>query len=118
MCALLLDDRQGLDACPRTAPRRARRSIAKYNVVSKPPWHDLQGHLFDGDSGVTVCTYPNGRLAKGMMYDTLVSTGFTSPVIAGLLLDRNLEDVSTDRFERRDNRESGACCPDEPRHWP
>ena len=28
-----------------------------------------------------------------MMYDTLVSTGFTSPVIAGLLLDRNLEDA-------------------------
>lgn len=71
----------------------ARRAVVHSNTVTKPPWNDLQGHLFDGDSGVTVCTYPNGRLGDGMMYDTLISTGFTSPVIAGLVYDRNEADA-------------------------
>ena len=30
-----------------------------------------------------------GKLGNGMRYDTLVSTGFTSPVVAGFLFDRD-----------------------------
>jgi hypothetical protein len=67
--------------------------LRRYNIVTKPPWNDMQKHLFDGDQGVTVCTYPNGKLGNGMRYDTLVSTGFTSPVVAGLALDRNMDDA-------------------------
>ncbi len=36
-------------------------------MVTKPPWNDLQGHLFNGDTAITVCTYPNGKLGDGMM---------------------------------------------------
>ena len=59
----------------------------RYNKVTMPPFHDMQGHFYNGDSGRTVCTYPNGKLGNGMRYDTLVSAGFTSPVIAGLIAD-------------------------------
>lgn len=74
---------------------RARESIQKYNTVKKPPFQDLQKHFYDGDVGVTVCEYPNGKLANGMKYTNLVSAGFTSPVIAGMLLDRNLSGAET-----------------------
>jgi non-lysosomal glucosylceramidase len=74
---------------------QAHRSLHKYNVVVKPPFEDLQKHFFDGDVGITVCTYPNGKLGDGMQYETIVSTGFTSPNIAGMLLDRNVEQAST-----------------------
>jgi len=73
----------------------ARASIVKYNIVTNPPWKDMQKHLFPGDQGITVCTYPNGKLGVGMRYDNLVSTGFTSPVVAGLVLDRNMKDALT-----------------------
>ena len=69
----------------------ARRMVLKYNTVSKPPWNDMQKHMFDGDTGITVCTYPHGKLAAGMQYTNLVSSGFTSPVIAGMVLDRNMK---------------------------
>ena len=55
----------------------------------------MQKHLFPGDTAITVCSYPNGKLGAGMRYDTLVSTGFTSPNISGMLLDRNTEDALT-----------------------
>jgi hypothetical protein len=71
----------------------ARKAIVANNIVTKPPWNDMQKHLFDGDQGVTVCTYPNGKLGNGMRYDNLVSTGFTSPVVAGLVLDKNMDDA-------------------------
>eukprot|EP00656_Telonema_subtile_P006667 TRINITY_DN13095_c0_g1_i1.p1 TRINITY_DN13095_c0_g1~~TRINITY_DN13095_c0_g1_i1.p1 ORF type:complete len:787 (+),score=161.65 TRINITY_DN13095_c0_g1_i1:3-2363(+) len=86
---------------------RARHAITTNNIVTCPPFHDLQKHLFDGDSGVTVCSYPNGRLGDGMQYETLVSSGFTSPVIAGCILDRNMTDASTiatDLRRRHDGR--------------
>jgi uncharacterized protein (DUF608 family) len=67
----------------------ARRAVLRHNVVHAPPFKDLQKHLFDGDSGITVCTYPHGKLGAGMVYENLVSTGFTSPNIAGMMLDRN-----------------------------
>ena len=51
----------------------------------------MQKHFFPGDTGVTVCAYPNGKLANGMQYTNLVSSGFTSPVIAGMVLDRNMK---------------------------
>ena len=44
----------------------ARKAIAKHNTVTKPPWNDMQKHLFDGDTGVTVCVYPHGKLGDGM----------------------------------------------------
>lgn len=73
----------------------ARSAILKNNMVTKPPWNDMQKHLFPGDTAITVCTYPNGKLGDGMQYDTLVSTGFTSPVVSGMLLDRNTEGALT-----------------------
>jgi len=54
-----------------------------------------------------VCTYPNGKLAGGMQYETLVSSGFTSPVIAGCILDRNMEgalEVAGHLRQRHDGR--------------
>ena len=73
----------------------ARRAVLKYNAVSKPPWNDQQKHMFDGDTSYTVCQYPNGKLGSGMRYDTLVSTGFISPNISGMLLDRNVDGALT-----------------------
>lgn len=73
---------------------QARKSITKNNVVHCPPFHDCQAHFFPGDSGHQTCSYPNGKLGDGMRYDTLVSIGWTYPVIAGLLHDRNLEDAA------------------------
>ena len=73
----------------------ARKAILKYNKVTKPPFQDLQKHFYDGDSGVTVCSYPNGKLGNGMQYTTLVSIGFTYPVVAGMIYDRNIEDATT-----------------------
>jgi len=84
----------------------ARLAILKYNKVVAPPFKDLQGHFYDGDSGVTVCTYPNGKIGGGMQYTNLVSAGFTSPVIAGFLLDRDTESAETVAGFIR-NRQSG-----------
>lgn len=44
----------------------ARTAIQKHNMVTKPPWNDMQKHLFAGDTGITVCSYPNGKLGDGM----------------------------------------------------
>ncbi len=44
--------------------KSARLAILKYNTVQKPPFQDMQKHFFDGDSGIRVCTYPNGKLDK------------------------------------------------------
>ena len=57
--------------------------------------------------GITVCTYPNGKLGDGMQYESIVSSGFTSPVIAGCLLDRNVDgalDVAGHLRQRHDGR--------------
>ena len=72
----------------------ARKAIIKNNQVEQKagqPYVDLQKHFFPGDKGITVCSYPNGKLGSGMQYETLVSSGFVSPVIAGAVLDRNME---------------------------
>eukprot|EP00912_Choanoflagellata_sp_UC4_P001854 UC4_evm8s1188 len=73
----------------------ARKCIAKYNQVVKPPFQDLQKHLYDGDHAINVCSYPHGKLGNGMKYTTIVSTGFTWPVVAGCIFDRNLDDAMT-----------------------
>lgn len=88
---------------------RARDSIIKYNTVTQHgnKFIDLQKHFFDGDTGITVCQYPNGKLAGGMQYETLVSSGFTSPVIAGCILDRNMAgalEVAGNLRQRHDGR--------------
>lgn len=85
----------------------ARKQISASNRVHMPPFHDLQQHFYPGDSGITVCTYPNGKLGNGMQYDTLVSIGFTYPVVAGMLLDRNTRDanhIAADIRGRHDGR--------------
>ena len=74
---------------------QARKCILKYNTVIAPPFKDMQGHFYPGDQGIRACTYPNGKLAKGMQYDTIVSIGFTYPVVAGMLFDGNVEDATT-----------------------
>lgn len=74
--------------------RSAREAIRKHNVVtqaSTESYVDMQHHFFPGDTGITVCTYPHGKLADGMRDADLVSSGFTSPVIAGMVLDRDME---------------------------
>mgnify|MGYP007000041802 len=48
-----------------------------------------------------------GKLGNGLMYDTLVSSGFTSPVIAGLIFDNRLDlalDVVRNIRGRQDGR--------------
>ena len=37
----------------------------------------MQHHFFPGDTGVTVCQYPNGKLANGMQYQVSIA-GHTS----------------------------------------
>jgi len=54
----------------------------------------MGGHLFPGDVASTTCTYPHGKLGQGMKYDTLVSIGWTYPVISGLLHDNNITDAT------------------------
>lgn len=73
---------------------RARRWIARNNVVESPPFHDHQNHFHHGDQGISVCSYPNGRIGQDYMpYSNLVSTGLTYPVVAGMLYDENWDDA-------------------------
>jgi hypothetical protein len=54
-----------------------------------------------------VCKYPNGKLKNGMQYESLVSSGFTSPVIAGMVLDRNMDgalEIAGNLRQRHDGR--------------
>jgi len=74
---------------------QARKCILEYNKVIAPPFKDMQGHFYPGDQGIRACTYPNGKLGKGMQYDSIVSIGFTYPVVAGMLFDRNVDDATT-----------------------
>ena len=46
--------------------KSARLSIVKYDEVTSPPFHDMQGHFSPGDTGIRACTYPNGKLGNGM----------------------------------------------------
>lgn len=85
----------------------ARKQIAANNRAHMPPFKDMQNHFFPGDTGVRACTYPNGKLGNGMTYDSIVSIGFTYPVIAGMLLDRNTrdaEELAADLRRRHDGR--------------
>ena len=102
----------------------ARKAIQKYNQVtqtSSTGYVDQQRHFFPGDTGVTVCKYPNGKLKNGMQYESLVSSGFTSPVIAGMVLDRNMDgalEIAGNLRQRHDGRhrspwnepEVHTCC--------
>ena len=88
----------------------ARKAIQKYNQVTQTStkgYVDMQHHFFPGDTGVTVCNYPNGKLKNGMRYENLVSSGFTSPVIAGMVLDRNMKgalEIAGNLRQRHDGR--------------
>ena len=88
----------------------AREAIRKYNTVtqtSSKGYVDMQKHFFPGDTGITVCEYPHGKLANGMQYTNLVSSGFTSPVIAGMVLDRNMKgalEIAGNLRQRHDGR--------------
>jgi hypothetical protein len=39
------------------AAAAAGNPLSRYNKVTKPPFQDLQKHFYDGDSGITVCSY-------------------------------------------------------------
>ena len=96
LCAIGLSTATGFGTMFNPAHEaQARKSILKYNKMTKPPFQDLQKHFYDGDSGITVCSYPNGKLGNGMQYTTLVSIGFTYPVVAGMIYDRNVADANT-----------------------
>jgi non-lysosomal glucosylceramidase len=71
----------------------ARQAILRNNVVVKPPFEDQQHHFYYGDAGIRVCTYPHGKLGRGMPYTQLVSAGFTYPVVAGMIYDGNWMDA-------------------------
>eukprot|EP00931_Biecheleriopsis_adriatica_P045585 TRINITY_DN26102_c0_g1_i2.p1 TRINITY_DN26102_c0_g1~~TRINITY_DN26102_c0_g1_i2.p1 ORF type:complete len:944 (+),score=138.92 TRINITY_DN26102_c0_g1_i2:64-2895(+) len=104
LCATALSFACGLGYCFNAEHEAsARRSIAKHNLVKCPPFKDFQKHFFPGDEGTVTCTYPNGKLGDGMKYDTLVSIGWTYPVIAGMLHDRNVTDAMNmnDRLRQR-----------------
>jgi non-lysosomal glucosylceramidase len=73
----------------------ARKAILRNNVIVKPPFQDQQHHFYYGDAGIRVCTYPHGQLGKGMPYTNLVSSGFTYPVVAGMIYDGNWTDAQT-----------------------
>lgn len=72
ICAAGLSAACGLGPCFDAAHEAsARKAIAKYNVVHKPPWNDMQKHLFDGDTGINVWYFlpwpqpgPSHRLHK------------------------------------------------------
>ena len=64
---------------------KARHAITTNNIVTCPPFHDLQKHFFDGDTGVTVCTYPNGKLGGGMQY-VLLTLALHSAAVAAVSL--------------------------------
>ena len=75
--------------------------------VHSPPFQDLQQHFFDGDSGIQLCSYPNGVLGGTLNYMNIVGSGFTYPFLAGLVFDGNLEDammVASNIRQRQDGR--------------
>jgi len=55
--------------------------------------HHHTDHFYPGDTGIRVCTYPNGKVGKGMPYENVVSSGFEYPLVSGMLLDNNIEDA-------------------------
>ena len=87
---------------------KARQSILKYNHVTKPPFQDQQHHFYDGDEGLRLLSYPYGKDSDGeWIYENLVGSGFTSPFIAGLLLDGKIQDaqeVASHIRQRHDGR--------------
>ncbi len=85
----------------------ARRSIYQHNQVVKPPFQDFQKHFYDGDKGVRVNTYPYGKLPGCYVYDNLVSTGFSYPVIAAMIHDNNTE-MALEWARNIRNRHSGV----------
>lgn len=50
----------------------------------------LRKHLHDGDQGIRVNTYPHGKIEGCYVYDDIVSTGFTYPVVAAMIAEGNL----------------------------
>jgi non-lysosomal glucosylceramidase len=93
----------------------ARRKIVQYNQVTHPPFNDHQGHLFNGDMGLRLCSYPHGQIdgeaPNNFQYHDLVGSGFTSPVIAGLLLDRNLDDACETASHIRQRHDGRTASP-------
>lgn len=86
----------------------ARQSIYRYNQVAKPPFQDFQKHFYNGDKGVRVNTYPHGKLPGCYVYDDLVSTGFSYPVIAAMIQDEANTDIALEWARHIRNRHSGV----------
>ncbi|OEU08666.1 hypothetical protein FRACYDRAFT_249567 [Fragilariopsis cylindrus CCMP1102] len=102
LCAIGLSTACGFGAIfDPTHEAQARQSILRNNKITESSSgsslhrHYHTDHFYPGDSGIRVCTYPNGRLGKGMPYQNLVSSGFEYPLAAGMILDDNIEDAIT-----------------------
>ena len=117
LCAIGLSTACGFGAIfDPTHEAQARQSILRNNKITESSsatrigsslhHHYHTDHFYPGDSGIRVCTYPNGRLGKGMPYQNLVSSGFEYPLAAGMILDDNIEDAITVCKMIR-NRQSG-----------
>lgn len=90
----------------------ARRNILKYNKVTKPPFQDFQGHFYNGDTGLHLLSFPHGKFSVGdWQYRNLVSSGFTSSFIAGLLLDGNVDDACETAFNLRMRQDGRNASP-------
>lgn len=103
LCAIGLSTACGFGAIfDPTHEAQARQSILRNNKITESPsatgtgsylYHHHTDHFYPGDTGIRVCTYPNGKLGKGMPYQNLVSSGFEYPLAAGMILDDNIEDA-------------------------
>ena len=72
---------------------RARAAIVQNNLVSNPSFRDEDSNLCAGDSGIRVCTYPNGKLGGGIPSCNKVASGSEYSLAAGLIDDGNWQDA-------------------------
>ncbi len=72
---------------------RARTTIVQNNLVSNPSFRDEDSNLCAGDSGIRVCTYPNGKLGDGISFSDRVASGSEYSLAAGLIDDGNWQDA-------------------------
>lgn len=83
---------------------KSRNQILRYNTVGpQPTVKPIVAHFYTGDSGIIVCTNPN-NVKDGNPNDwNIVSGGFESPVIAGMLIDRNTDGatIATNNIRHR-----------------
>lgn len=97
LCAIGLSSAAGLGHILKPAHEaRARKAILRYNTIGPQPGvRPLVAHFATGDSGIIVCTNPNNVQNGNPNDGHMVSGGFESQVVHGMLLDRNCVDATT-----------------------